>query len=266
MTISGFADVDNNDPHRLTRSLHVRASAVLYEAYRRRLRSLIDSADGLVVDVGAGVGTLVGQLCPTRAVIGVEPSRALATSALALGRPVVLGPGSALPFPDATVGVVVIERVLQHVAGLEAVLAECARVVVPGGLILVVDPDHGRAEVAPAGLADLGRQLCAWRAAVGTLSPGAAARTAAWATGAGLVVDVETFWCSTEVFADARQLTNFPEWARLAAEAGADVGAAQVLAWERAWLAAAEGALPFTFSWPITLTAARVPGLHQHAA
>jgi len=209
--------------------------------------------------VGVGVGTLVGQLRPTRVVIGVEPSRALASAALALGRPVILGSGDLMPFPDAAVGVVIAERVLQHVGDLEAVLTECARVVAPGGLILTADPDHGHAEIAPAGLDILGRQLCAWRALAGTVSPDAAARTGSWARARGMAVEVETFWCRTEDYADARLLTNFPEWARLAAEAGAGVSEGQVTDWEQAWKAAAAGDLPFRFAWPVTLTAVRLP-------
>ena len=209
---------------------------------------MLAGAGGLVVVVGAGIGTLVSEIAATRAVIGVEPSTALARTALNMGRPVILGSGDQLPFPGRSVGVTVAERVLQHVHDQEAVLAECARVVTADGLILVAD------------LVDLGRRLCEWRAAAGVVRPDAKARTAAWAAESGWSAHAETFWCRTGSYADARALTNFPQWAGLAGAAGADVSAYDVESWEASWEQVAASGCAFTFEWPIVVTAMRRQG------
>lgn len=51
--------------------------------------------------------------------------------------------GAAIPFPSGSFDLVVSNQVMEHVADLDAVLAECCRVLRPGGAMLCVFPDRG---------------------------------------------------------------------------------------------------------------------------
>jgi SAM-dependent methyltransferase len=103
---------------------------------------------GLVVDVGCGPGhdaTLLAaaSLRP----VGVDPSATmLATAAnrlrqLGAPAPLVQADGRRLPFRAGSVDGCRIERVLQHVDDPDGVVAEIARVLRPGGLVTVFEPD-----------------------------------------------------------------------------------------------------------------------------
>jgi SAM-dependent methyltransferase len=178
----------------------------------------------------------------------------MAEAAAQIGVPVVLGSGEALPFEDCTFGVVVAERVLQHVLRPEAVLDEMWRVLRPGGLLIAVDPIHAEAWIETGGLGALAKRLIAWRAEIGVTSPDAAVVAKDWATRRSGRTRI--FVCSTDRYDEARVITNFPQWAGLARQAGESVTASEVKAWERAWGGAKSGHLPMTFSWPIGMTSA----------
>lgn len=51
--------------------------------------------------------------------------------------------GNRIPFPDSTFDLVTNNQVMEHVEDLDAVLAEIARVLKPGGLVLSLFPDRG---------------------------------------------------------------------------------------------------------------------------
>jgi SAM-dependent methyltransferase len=95
-----------------------------------------------VLDVGAASGLLVREASAQgfRAV-GVEPSRPLAARARADGLEVYDG-----VLPNAEVGeefaFVALVDVIEHVDDPLALLRECARVLAPGGRLLVVTPDR----------------------------------------------------------------------------------------------------------------------------
>ena len=112
-----------------------------------------------VLDVGAGTGDTVIRLA--RAVgdggraIGVEPNPAMrdvaAGRARAAGVTVELLDGGAeeLPLEDASVDLVTCERVLQHLEDPDAAVREFARVVRPGGRVVVIDSDWATGIVYP---------------------------------------------------------------------------------------------------------------------
>ncbi len=112
-----------------------------------------------VLDVGAGTGDTVIRLA--RAVgdqgraIGVEPNPALravaAGRADAAGVAVELLDGGAeeLPLEDGSVDLVTCERVLQHLDEADAAVREFARVVRPGGRVVVIDSDWATGIVHP---------------------------------------------------------------------------------------------------------------------
>jgi len=103
----------------------------------------LDPAGKVVVDVGCGGGLLAEEIARLgAAVIGVDPSVGSITTARAhaaqagLDIDYRIGPGEHLPVDDACADVVYCVDVLEHVADLDAVVAETARVLKPGGLFL----------------------------------------------------------------------------------------------------------------------------------
>lgn len=103
------------------------------------------------VDVGSGTGANTARLAatvdPGGSATGVEPNPALrevaARRAQATGSTAVFvdGTAGALPLPDASVDVLVCERVLQHLDDPDAAVTEFARVLRPGGRVALLDSD-----------------------------------------------------------------------------------------------------------------------------
>jgi SAM-dependent methyltransferase len=107
--------------------------------YKRRTHELLGNADR-VLDVGCGPGS---DVLAARA-IGLDRSLVMLERARELtGRSVVAGDAAALPFADAAFDGVRADRLVQHVDDPSRVLDELVRVVAPGGVVVVVDPDQG---------------------------------------------------------------------------------------------------------------------------
>jgi ArsR family transcriptional regulator len=109
--------------------------------------------DWTVGDLGCGTGQIAEVLAPfVRRVIAVERSRAMLRAArqrLAAHENVELRQGEleALPIDDATLDAATLCLVLVHLPEPRAVLREAARVLVPGGRLLVIDLlEHARHE------------------------------------------------------------------------------------------------------------------------
>ena len=119
--------------------------------YKRRSAELLDLRAGLaVVDVGCGPGTDLGRLADLVGdggrVVGVdrEPEMLAEARRRLAGRDnisVRAGDVHALPLADAAVDRVRVDRVLQHVLEPERALGEVRRVLRPGGLFGMAEPD-----------------------------------------------------------------------------------------------------------------------------
>ena len=96
-------------------------------------------AHPLVLDAGCGIG-LLGRLYPDLGLCGVDASFALLAQAQQGYRLRVECNVEQLPFEDGTFDAVLAVNMLHHVIRPEAAVAEFARVLVPGGLLLGVDP------------------------------------------------------------------------------------------------------------------------------
>jgi SAM-dependent methyltransferase len=91
------------------------------------------------LDVAAGPALLAGELVPLVAeVTAVDPSAALLAHAPAGVRRVV-GRAEQLPFPDGAFSLVTCVHGLHHVASPARALAEMARVLAPGGRLVLED-------------------------------------------------------------------------------------------------------------------------------
>jgi ArsR family transcriptional regulator len=116
-----------------------------------------------LIDIGTGTGRLLELLAPrVNSAVGIDASRAMLALARArLSRPeaggadlshcaVRLGDMYRLPAPDATYDVAVMQMLLHHAEDPPAALAEAARVLRPGGRLLVVDlARHADAQMLP---------------------------------------------------------------------------------------------------------------------
>ncbi|TDD59583.1 methyltransferase domain-containing protein [Kribbella antibiotica] len=119
------------------------------------LEQLAPQPGETAVDVGSGTGEDVVAFADLglRA-IGVEPSAGLRAEAVRRSGPseveFVEGLADKLPFDDESVDVVRCERVLQHVEDPAGSVREMARVLRPGGRIVLIDTDWQTAIIHPA--------------------------------------------------------------------------------------------------------------------
>jgi SAM-dependent methyltransferase len=109
---------------------------------------------GALLDVGCGAGhwglTVLDRLSPDARLTGVdaeasflELARARAAKRGASERcRFEVGRAEALPFADASFDVVTCQTVLIHVAEASVVIAEMARVLRPGGILIACEPDN----------------------------------------------------------------------------------------------------------------------------
>lgn len=120
-------------------------------AVERRVLSQLGLSPGMsVLDVGCGTGTDIEELAalvgPDASVAGVDTSQELIRQARERSSADVryqVGSAQALPFQADGFDTVYAKRVVEHVPDQLAAVREMLRVTVPGGKVLVADPDHG---------------------------------------------------------------------------------------------------------------------------
>ena len=161
------------------RSLHVAEDEV-----ETAIRAVLhDGAIGRLVDIGTGTGRMIELLGPDAAsVVGIDRSPEMLRFARArMGRAGIeradlrQGDMYALPLADAAADTVVLHQVLHYAQAPASAIAEAARLIGPGGRLLIVDfAAHEREDLRDReGHARLGfddDQVTQWFAAAGLKS------------------------------------------------------------------------------------------------
>ncbi|MFD7711620.1 methyltransferase domain-containing protein [Streptomyces sp. NPDC059786] len=128
----------------------------------RRLRAWATGAQAArpgerALDIGSGTGSqtcaLAAAVTATGDALGIEPNPGLrevaGRRAAESGSTARFTDGDALALPDASVDVVWCERVLQHLAEPQRAVDEIARVLRPGGRVVLLDTDWATTIVHP---------------------------------------------------------------------------------------------------------------------
>ena len=180
----GFSDVDRTAaPTEYAAYLESLRDVDAVRAWKERSFELLEPRPGMVLlDAGCGTGedvrALAELVAPGGRAIGVDASEALIAEARrrAHGPPTELHLGDVrrLPLPDSSVDGCRSERLLMHLDVPAAAIREMARVVRPGGRVVVSEPDWGTLVIDP-GDPETGREV-AGAAAAGVRS-GTAGRT-----------------------------------------------------------------------------------------
>ncbi len=109
----------------------------------RAIRNFLEPLDGRrVLDLGCGKGRFAARLRTGGAgVVGVDLSASMLAAATGLDR--VRASAARLPFAVGAFDAVVAVEVFEHLAAVDAVLAEVGRVLRPGGRLAIVDKNAG---------------------------------------------------------------------------------------------------------------------------
>lgn len=104
------------------------------------LGSIHPTHERMILDLGSGAGNMAHHLAHYGRVIGIDNnSRPLAVAAQR-GLPVLQSTGDALSFPEDSFDLIALLDTVEHIPNETGVLAECYRVLKPGGKLLVTVP------------------------------------------------------------------------------------------------------------------------------
>ncbi len=114
-----------------------------FVAVVRLLRGRVAGASVLDLGAGTGIASYAFAHSGAREVVALEPDPSEVVGHGAIRRlggvspmAIVSGIGESLPFRGSRFDIVYARQVLHHARDLEAVLRECARVTVPGGIVI----------------------------------------------------------------------------------------------------------------------------------
>lgn len=155
-----FADVDAATPETIdliVAGLETRAAdPSMWPVIEAYLEALEVPEGGVIVDIGSGTGGVTRRIAarfPSASVLAVEPSKALTAKASELAADLpnmtcLVGDGAALPQDTASADVAILHTVLSHVTDQAQLVAEAARILKPGGTLVICDADFSKASMA----------------------------------------------------------------------------------------------------------------------
>lgn len=147
-----FSAVDRGDSAALRAYLDAVGADEAVARWKELSFDLLEPRPGAVlVDLGCGPGddarALAARVAPGGRVVGIDASRSMiaeARSRSGIGDvEFVVADAAGLPLDDGTADGCRCERVLQHVDDPGAAVAEMARIVRPGGVVVAAEPDWG---------------------------------------------------------------------------------------------------------------------------
>jgi SAM-dependent methyltransferase len=117
------------------------------------LLPLVSTLAAPVLEIGCGEGTNLARLARSSAPVGIDRYAAkarFAADAVPSAR-LAVADATALPFRDGAFASVLVRDLLHHLPEPRAALAEAARVLAPGGTLLVVEPNGANPLIALQG-------------------------------------------------------------------------------------------------------------------
>jgi ubiquinone/menaquinone biosynthesis C-methylase UbiE len=117
---------------------------VVSDEERRLVVAAFAPAAARILDLGCGEGGTLRHLGEPAGAVGVDlfPDKLRFAKEHVRGARFVAASADALPFPDAAFDQVVVRDVLHHVPAPSRLLAECRRVLAPGGRVDVLEPNR----------------------------------------------------------------------------------------------------------------------------
>lgn len=113
----------------------------------RRVRLILEHIplhDRRILDIGCGVGQYVRHLRALPATVyGIDVERGRVAEGVRAVPGLMVATAEALPFRDGSFDVVLLNEVIEHVRDERRALAEAARVLPPGGHVVIYAPNRG---------------------------------------------------------------------------------------------------------------------------
>lgn len=207
-------------------------------AYKDFVVSAMRLRPGAVaLDVGCGPGTdlavLGSRVEPTGQAVGLDIDAAMATAAKdssASGTRILIADSHQLPFREHCVDAARVDRALQHMSQPSVVLAELHRVLRPGSVVAVAEPDWGTLAV-DAEAVSVSQAFTDYTCCEVVRNPLMGRQVGRLASGVGFVVDeVRPFPTVVRDFATADHVFGLTRNGRAAVAAGY-LGADDVESW-----------------------------------